>query len=856
MAFLISSATLLTRAKPAASSLVIAPLSLGVHLRLFINDLHTTSRSLRRSPGFAIVIILALGLGIGANTAIFSLMDAILFRPLPGISRPGDLASFERWQAGQLLGDMGYPDYLDYRTQLREFAGVSAEAGARLSFAKGPEVERVSGALVSGNYFSVLGVKPSLGRLIDESDDRGGKSDLVAVLSFPFWQRAFAADTHIIGNSISLNGHAFTVIGVAASDFRGTSPASPVDLWLPITLELLAMPRMSPDTLRSRASGWLRVFGRLQPHTSIPAAQAAVNTIADRLAHAYPATNHARSIALVEGVGLWSDDRAQLRRFLGLLLLCVGLLQLIACANVANLLLARATARQREVAVRLALGATRVQLFSSSLAEGLLLSSLAALLGILIAPAMARIALSAQQPAYALRNATVQLDSRVLVFTMLLSLISAFLFASVPAWQSSQTDLLTPLKLGSPAGARSKSRLRGILVAAQVAFSLVLLTAAITVAGAMRRALAANPIAHPENVLLCSLDLTLQGYSAEKGQRFYDALLQRLQTLPGVTSASLAFTVPPEEWPSRRSIFYPGQDPSPELLQGREFELGNRVDSNSVSPGFFPTLGIPLLAGRDFNHQQDRAGSLPVAIVNETLANRLWPGKDPLGERIAVPAWSGPRQPPIQVIGVAKDIASRSFLEAAPLQLYLPFTQEYDGRATIVVRSSTPALISSALRQAVKQLDPGLPLFAFDTMPQHIENSLWRQRIAAQLLTAFGVFAVALASFGLYAVVAHGVSQRVREIGIRMAIGAQARQVSALVVRQGMRWVIAGGLVGLPTAMLTTLATQKGIPGTIPNDPLAFGAALLLLAIIGLLATYLPARRAAQVDPLTALRHE
>jgi predicted permease len=821
----------------------------------FINDFHSTLRSLRRSPAFAIVIILALGFGIGANTAIFSLMDAVLFRPLPGISQPGELVSFERWQAGQLLGDMGYPDYLDYRGQLREFAGVVAEAGARLSFAKGPAVERASGALVSGNYFSVLGVKPSAGRLIEESDDREGKSELVTVLSFAFWQRAFAGDPHIIGTSIALNGHAFTVIGVAASDFHGTSPASPVDLWLPITLEPIAMPRMSPDTLHSRASGWLRVFSRLQPRTSIPAAQAAVNTIAERLAQAYPGTNHARSITLVEGVGLWSDDRAQLRRFLALLLLCVGLLQLIACANVANLLVARGASRQREVAVRLALGATRVRLFSAFLAEGLLLSSLAALVGLLIAPAMARIALSAQQPVYAMRNATVQLDSRVLAFIVLLSLISAFLFASIPAWQSSRVDLLTPLKLGSPAGARSKSRLRDILVAAQVALSLVLLTAAITVAGAMRRALAANPIAHPENVLLCSLDLTIQGYSAEKGQRFYDALLQLLQTLPGVDYASLAFSVPPEDSPSRRSIFYPGQDPSPELLQGREFELGIRVDSNSVSPGFLRALGIPLLAGRDFS-QQDRAGSPSVAIVNETLAKRLWPGKNPVGERIAVPAWSGPRQPPVQVIGVAKDIASRSFLEAAPLQLYLPFAQEYDGRTTIIVRSSTPTLISSALREAVSQLDPTLPLFAFETMPQHIENSLWRQRIAAQILSAFGAFAVALASFGLYAVVAHGVSQRVREIGIRMAIGAQARQVSALIVRQGMNWVIAGAFVGLPAAVLTTLAIQKGIPGTMTHDPTAFGAALLLLAVIGLLASYLPARRAANVDPLTALRHE
>jgi macrolide transport system ATP-binding/permease protein len=825
-------------------------------LNFVMDDLRFVFRTLRRGPGFATIVILTLGLGIGANTAIFSLMDAALLRPVSGITHAAELVSFERWQAGQLLGDLGYPDYLDYRNQLRDFSGVVAEASTRLSFVEGSSAERVSGALVSGNYFGALGVKPAFGRLIEEPDDREGTSEPAAVLSFAFWQRALGSDPRIIGNSIALNGHTFTVIGVAAQDFRGTSPASPVDIWLPITFEPIAMPRMSADTLRNRASGWLRVFGRLKPNMSRQAAQVEVNTTAKRLAQDYPATNHTRSVTLVEGVGLWSDDRAQLRRFLSLLLLCVGFLQLIACANVANLLLVRSASRQRELAVRLALGATRARLFSCFLAEALLLSLLACLLGILVAPAMAGIALSAQQPVSALRNVSVQLDFPVLIFTLALSLICAFLFASAPVWQSSRVDLLTPLKQGSPAGGRSKSRLRGILVAAQVALSLVLLTAAITVAGAMRRALAADPVAQPQNILLGSLDLTIQGYSAEKGEGFYDTLLQRLQALPGVASASLAFTVPPEESPTRRSIFYPGQDPSPELLQGREFEAGIRVDSNSVSPGFFRTLGIPLLAGRDFD-EQDRASSSGVAIVNEALAKRLWPGKDPIGERIAVPGWNGPRQPPVQIVGVVKDVATRSFLEKVPLQLYLPFAQEYDGRARIIVRrAAQSALVASDLREVVRQLDPNVPVFGVEAMPQHVENSLWRQRIAAQLLGAFGFLAVALASIGIYAVVAHGVSQRVREIGIRMAIGAQTQQISALIIGQGMVWVLVGAIVGLPAAVLTTLAMQKGIPGTIPHEPVALGGAALLLAGICLLGSYLPARRAAHVDPLMALRHE
>jgi len=811
---------------------------------------------LRRSPLFAAVSILALSVGIGANTAIFSLMDAVLLRALPGLARPNELVTFERWQAGQLLGDMGYPDYLDYREQLKSFSGVVAEASTRLSFAEGPLVERVASELVSGNYFDVLGVKPAAGRLIAEEDDREGRSEPVAVLSHAFWQRAFGGDSHVAGKTIHLNGHSFTVAGVAAREFRGTQPQAQTDLWLAISLEPIAMPRMSPDTLRNRANGWLRIFGRLKPQVSLRAAQAEVNTVAARLAQAYPVTNHVRTVTLVEGVGLWSDDRAELRRFLELLLLCVGLLQLIACGNVANLLLARGAARQKEIAVRLALGATRGRVLRLLFAEGMLLFLFAGILSVFLAPTATQLAVSVPQPAYAMRNADVHLSVSVLTFALLVTMLSAFLFASASAWKASLVDVVTWLKEGARGGSGTKSRLRGILVAGQIALSIALLASAGTVIGSMRRALAANPILRPEDVVLCSFDLSIQGYSAEKGQGFYGALLQRVRAMPGVTSASLAFTIPPEEWPGRRAIFYPGQEPPPEVLQGREFELGIRVDTDTITGGFFRTLGIPLLKGRDFE-ERDRAESPRVAIINEKLAQRLWPGKDPIGQRISVPEWDGPQRPPVEVIGMVKDVAARSLLSEAPMQLYLPYSQEYGGRATLVVRSGLgPTRAASALRGAVAGLDPLLPLYAFQTMPEHVAASLWRQRIAVGLLGAFGLVAVALASLGLYGVVAHSVSQRTREIGIRMAIGARAEQIYALVIRQGMNSVLAGAVAGLPISVLSTVAMQKSIPGTKPHDPWALGASLLLLGGVSLLASYFPARRAAKVDPVVALRYE
>ena len=823
-------------------------------MNAFLQDARFAGRMLRRSPLFTCVAVLALGLGIAANTAIFSLIDAVLLRPMPGVKAPQELVVFERWQAGQLLGNMGYPDYRDYRDQLKSFSGVAAEAGTRASFSSGGASERVAAALVSGNYFSVLGASPADGRLLADADESEG-GPAVAVIGYAFWKRAFGGDPGVVGSAIRLNGHTFTVVGVAPRDFRGTSTQFQPDIWAPITLQRILMPRLTPHTLHNRASGWLRIFGRLAPGTTVAAAQAESSAVAARLAQVYPATNHSRTVALVPGLGLDSDDRSELRRLLGLLLACVALLQLIACANVANLMLARAAARRREVAVRVALGAGRARLVRLFLTEGALLAACAGLLGILLAPMVAQLAVSANQNAYTLRGVGVQLDARVLGFVLLLTLISGLLFALAPARRAARVDLTTSLKDGSPGAGRSGSRMRGGLIAAQIALSLVLLTGTGTGIATMRQALGANPVAQPEDVLLASVDLDVQSYSSAKGLSFYAALLERARALPGVTAASLGLTIPPEEFFGRRAIFHPGEEPPLADFQGNDFEFGLRVDDDVIAPGFFRTLGIPLVAGREFT-AADSADSPRAGIANERLARRLWPGGNAIGQQIVAPDFSGPARPPITVVGVVKDAVVRSLAGDATLQLYLPLAQEYSGRATLIVRGGAGAALANALRGEVARLDGSLPLYAVETMPAHIAASLWRQRIAAGLLGVFGALAVALAAMGIYGVAAHSVSQRTREIGIRMAIGARGEQISVLVLREGMAWVLAGAAVGLPAALLATLAMQKGIPGVKPFNLWVLGATLALLGAVSLLASYLPARRAARVDPMVALRCE
>ncbi len=817
-------------------------------------DLRAAIRRTIKSPAFTALAVIALALGIGANTAIFSLINGAFLRPLPGVEDPARLITLERIQNGKVQYNFGYPDYLDYRDHNKSLAGLAAHCGTPLSLASGA-AERLRGDLVSGNYFSVLGVKPTLGRLIDPDDDTTPGGHAVAVLSYGLWVRAFGADPQVAGRSMKLNGYDFTIIGVAQREFTGTRTGSSFDVWIPLMMQVEAMPRtLGRNWFNDRSAGWLGLFGRLNPRASFEQAQAELTAIAAGLEQSYPDTDTGRGVSLLSGVGLDSDDRVSLRNFLGLLFAVVALLLMIACSNVANLLLLRATSRRREIAVKMALGATRGRIVSQLLIEGLLLSALAGALGLLLAPWTAQLIVAYQQPAYGLRGIDAGLDGRVFVFTAVLSILTAVAFSITPALQASKTDLVTTLKDGGFSSGYRRSRLQSSLVVAQIALSLVLLIGAGLAVRTMREALTMDRGFDSDNMALMSMDLTIRGYSESQGRAFYEELLRRVDAVPGVISSSLAKTVPPNDWSDRLSVFLPGDEPPPDVLRARD-DLGLRVDANRIAPAYFRTLGIPILEGREFT-ADDRVGAPPVAILNEKLALQLWPGENAIGKLLSVPFWHEPR-PPVQIIGVARNTKHRSLLADTPLLVYLPELQVYDGRATLAARTSVdPSSLIPAIRDEVAALDKDIALYAVKTMSEQIDSTLWQQRTAAGLIGIFGVLALALAAIGIYGVIAHWVVQRTREIGIRMALGASAADVMRMILRQGLVLTLTGVAVGLAGALALTRLMSSLLYGVSATDPMTFVLSSLVLVGVALGAGFVPARRATKVDPMIALRCE
>lgn len=812
-------------------------------------DLRYTFRMFARSPGFTAAMVGTLALGIAANTAVFSVVSAILRNALPGISEPGRLVSLYRVQNGQTFDNMGYPDYRDYRDRSQSLAGLAAHSGVPISFNNGTP-ERLIGDLVTGNYFDVLGARPSAGRLLVEDDDAA------AVISYGLWQRKFGGSASAMGAKIELNGYPFTVVGVAEKGFRGTDVSLPFELWAPLRAQPRLLSRLSSDILENRNAGWLEIFGRLKPGVDVRQADAEIRTIAAQLAHAYPLSNDKRTAAVAEGVGIYPDDRAEVSGLLALLSGAVALLLAIACANVAAMLLLRAMGRTREMAIRLATGATRQRILSQLLTEGLMLALIAGALGVVLAAwaTQAIIAASQGTAPSLVRDAGAEINRTVLGFTLLATVATGLLVALAPAMQCLKVDLTTSLKSGLPGSGVRSTRLRSALVSGQVALSVVLLSGAGLLFGGLYRIVTADPGFDANHIAMAAIDLNLERYSEERGLLFYGELLGRLRAMRGVVSASLARSVPPTEWPGAVSIFHPGQEPAPEVLQGHEFELGLRVNINHISPNYFRTLRIPLLAGRDFT-DGDRAGAPGVVIVSHALAEKMWPGENPIGQRIAYPRWEGPRRPPFEVVGVAQDVRHLALTSAAPLLLYVPLAQEYDGRARVVVRTTPGNQAGMAMIQsAVAATDKSVAVYSAQTGAQHSADSLWQQRTAATWIGAFSLLVLLAAVVGLYAVIAQSVSQRTREVGIRMALGGNSRSVAALVIKQGMVLAAAGILVGFPAAIGFNSLVRRYLAGIEGGNTLALAAISLLLMLVMLGACWIPARRAMRIDPMEALR--
>jgi predicted permease len=823
-------------------------------IETFLQDIRYALRGLRKSPGFAVVCVLTLALGIGANTAMFTVINAVLIRPVSGVADPDGLVILERLQKNNPDFAFGYPDYLDYRDRSQSFTGLAARCRTALTLSHGT-TERIIGELVSGNYFSVLGVNPALGRLIAAEDVQTDDEAPVAVLSYGIWQRVFGSDPEVAGKDILLNGHRFTVIGVAARPFAGTTVGSPTDIWLPLTMEPTAIPRMSRGVLHNRNAGWIEIFGRLKRNVRLVEARSEMQIIAGRLATAHPESNEHRSVDVIPSFGMDPDDRAALQKFFGLLIGSVGILLLISCSNVANLLLSRADSRRREIAVRLALGAGRGRLVRQLLTEGLLLSFLASALGLLLAPWAGSLILAFRQPLYALHNVDTTPDARVLAFTLFVALLTGVLFSLAPALQSSKPDLVVTLKDNTP-GAGRRSRLRSVLVSSQVALSLVLLIVAGVTVRRMQKIVNENPGFTTSHILMMSVSPSIRGYSETQGERLYEVLLARVERIPGIQSVSFATTVPPSDWSTRISIFYEGQVPPLDYVRGHEFEVGIRVDMNTVAPNYFRTMEIPLLQGRDFT-ERDRLGAPLVAIVSQRLAQRLWPSQDAVGKRIEWPSWEGAPRPPIEIVGVSADAKYRSLVADAPLLLYVPESQNYSATQTLVIHTAAdPENLLGTVRSAIASVDQNLPVFAVKTMSEQMGDSLWQPRMAAGILGSFSIFALIFAAVGLYAVVSQWMGQRTREIGIRMALGAKPRDVMRLTLGYGAGLALWGIVMGALFSSALARFVSVLLFGTSGTDAWTIAAIAVFLLVVTLAACYIPARRAMRVDPMVALRHE
>jgi len=811
-------------------------------------DLRYGARMLWKRPGFTAVVSLTLALGIGANTAIFGVVDRLLVRLLP-VNEPARLVNLiGRDEKGEEDTSFSYPIYKDYRDQNDVFDGLLAYSETAMNLNEGGQPERIMGVLVSGNYFDALGVTPALGRAFLPEEDRTPGAHPVAVVSYGLWRRRFGADPKLVGRVITLNTQSFTVIGVAPAEFHGVKRGLSPDVYVPIQMIMQAWPARRPDDLNNRGFSWLNLMGRLKSGVTREQAQAAISALSNRIMQVHP-KNTWPSIALEDGGQGETGEISDLRTPLKLLMATVALALLIACVNVANLSLARAQTRGREMAVRLAVGASRFRLIRQLLTESLLLSLLGGLLGLFLAVWLTDVLAAYSPPTGGSTPPLLdaRLDWRVLAFAATLSLATGLLFGLVPAWRASKPNLTVALKEESGAAGAGRIRGRGALISAQIALSLVVLVCA---GLCVRSLLALQRIDagfETAKVLVMGLDLSLNGYKEEQGRQFYANLLERVSALPGVEAASLARRVPLTGSGMRMSLGIEGYTPTD--------DKPINFDMNIVGPRYCATMKLPLVAGREFT-ANDNAAAPPVVIINDAAARTYWPNQNPLGKRLII-GGPGRKPQPAEIIGVAGASRYRSLTEAFRPGMLLPAAQNYASDLSLHLRSAgDPALLIESARRELRALDPQLPATNIRTLEEQRRNSLYSERLTALLLSAFGALALLLAALGIYGVMAYAVAQRTREFGIRMALGARAGDVLRLILRQGARLIGAGVALGLAGAFAATRLIRSFLYQVSYTDPMAFVSAALLLAAVALLACYIPARRATKVDPMIALRYE
>jgi predicted permease len=715
---------------------------------------------------------------------------------------------------------------------------------AQLSLSHDGVNERLWGYLVTGNYFETLGVKAALGRVISADDDLSPGAHPVAVVSYKCWRRRFGGEPDVIGKNVIVNGRAYTIIGVAQPGFSGTEVIVTPEMWFPMAMQ--AQIEVGQQWLDDREWKTVSMMGRLKPGAGVRQAQTALNSIASQLESEYPNINEGMRVTLVTPGLVGSELGVAIMGFAGLLMIVAGMALLLACANLANLLLARASERRREIAVRLALGASRFRLMRQLLTESLLLALAGGALGFLFAVWLARLTAAIKLPIDVPLATELHVDIRVFIFACLVSLATGLLFGLLPAWQSTKADLASALKSDAPFGSPHRSRLKSSLIVLQIALSLALLIGGGLMVRALTQAQTINLGYDPRRAIEMSFDLRLQGYDNAQGREFQRRLLQRVRALPGVEAAAIANIIPVDLHISSEPVSIDGQEPS------RPANAPRSLTSN-ITPGYFQAMNTRLLRGRDFTEYDDDKAAR-VAIVNETFARRFWPGEDPIGKRFTL---GGAESPRMQVVGVAQDGKYTGLNDYQWPFVYRPQWQNRIGATTMVVRAEAdPQKLIALVRGELQQLDPNMPIASARTLVERLSLALLPARIVASALGGFGVVALLLAAIGIYGVMSYSVSKRTREIGVRMALGAQRRDVLKLVMAQGMALTLIGVAIGLIAASGLTRLMKIVLFGVSATDPLTYIGVAALLTFVALLACYIPARRATKVDPMIALRCE
>ena len=808
---------------------------------VLLQDLRYALRTLTKSPGFSAAAILILALGIGANAAIFSLVDAVVLKPLPGVARPKDLVD--------LTGaTVSYPWYRSVRESTRAFDGLAAWRQRELAFVSAGVAERAVGAVVSGNYFEVLGVRPSQGRVIVPADEESG--DAVAVIAERLWRTRLGSDPAVVGKTIRLNGASFVVVGVAPGGFRGTSFGLAPDLWVPIgSWPRLATGRFDSLGLQKRGWSWLSLLGRRRAEVSIAQAQSEIDAATRQQHSAFPddAPDDMRLVlrpTVTDAAGFGESGNPV--GFLALLAAAVAVALAIACANLGNLLLTRAAARRREIAVRQALGASRFRLLRQLLTESAVLAFLGGGAGLLVAGWALSLAERLPLPAGAsIATFAPALDPRAFAFAFLLSAATALAFGLLPALHASRNAPVAALKNVDGGGPRPSS-LRNALVVTQVSLCLALLVGAGLLGRSLQRALSTDLGFQPGGLVLASINPGLQRYDAARAETLLRELPRRLAASPGIRGASWMELVPLSGGQAVESFAVPGR-PAP---AGKPLE----AEVNVLGGGFCRVMGIPLVSGREFDDAVDRPVSEPVIMVNEAMAKLYWPGRNAVGERLDI---GGLRT----IVGVTRDFRTGALGDAPVPQIYLPLVQRIPesglGALTLVARADGPGAGAAAVISAeAHRIDPSLPVSGIRSFESELGSQLLAQRLGSALLGLFGVLSLGLAAVGIYAVVSYAVARRIREIGIRMALGARAADVTSLVFSQSARPIAVGLGLGLALGAAEARLLREFLFEVSPLDPVTFAAVALLLAACGAAAAWLPARRAARIDPMAALRSE